>query len=213
MANDTINEGFGTSAPATLATATVDILCRYIAAPPDQFARIRAIDVAQVQMSGAVGLNTVIPLFIIRGHNNMGVSAAAGGALVIPLRPTGLVMPGLPDISQLSGAMELLLATYIPSRAGRQLIVPDDGENHQDWSCRDGQKLAVCVGPLVDVSVSPAVLLAGAACGTALTVIGSQGKLSERTKLPGQIGPTKSLQRYEIEVNEILQNRVHPSSK
>jgi hypothetical protein len=209
---DTINEGFGTSAPTTLATATVDILCRYIVAPPDQFARIRAIEVAEVQMSGVVGLNTVIPLFVLRGHNNLGVSSAAGGSLVIPLRPTGLAMPGLPDVGQLLGGIELLLATYVPSRGGKIFIVPDDGEQHQDLSCRDGQKLAVCIGPLVDVSVSPAILLAGT-FGAALTVLGSQGRLTENTKLPGQLGPTKSLQRFEIEVNETLSDRIHPSSK
>lgn len=207
---DAVNEGFGASAPVTLSAVAPDILCRYIVAPPDQFVRIRVIEIGAVQMSGAVGSNTVIPVFIIRGHNNIGVSAAAGGQLVIPLRPTGLTMPGLPDVGQLGGSMELLLATYIPSRGGRMLAVPQDEENPQDWSCRDGQKLAVCVGPLVDVSVSPAVILAGATTGVALTILGSQARINDRTRIPGTIGETRSLQRYEIEVNGA---HPHPSSK
>lgn len=210
---DTINEGFGASTPTTLATATNDLLVRYIQAPPDNFVRIRAIIPTVVQMTGAVAATTVIPVFVLRGLAALGISAALGNALVIPLRPSGLVMPGMPDVSQLAGGIELLLATYVNSRTGQPLYFPDDAERHADLVARDGQRLAVCVGPLIDVSVSPAVQVAASTFAATVAVLGSQALLSEKTKLPGQLGETKSLQRYQIHVDEAIDAAVHPSYK
>lgn len=210
---DTINEGFGTSAPTTLATATNDLLVRYIQAPPDNFIRIRVIAPAVVQMTGAIAATTVIPIFVLRGTGSLGISAALGNQLVAPLRPGGVNMPGLPDIAQLAGGIELLLATYINSRTGAPLFFPDDDSRPADLVARDTQKLAVCVGPLIDVSVSPAVQVAAATFGATLSILGSQGKLDNDTKLPGQLGESKSLQRYEICIDEAIDSRVHPSSK
>jgi len=198
---DTINEGFGASAPVVLAAATVDILCRHIVAPPDGFVRIRSIDFAVAQVSGAVVAQTVIPIYVLRGNANLGVAAAAGGALNVALRPTGLVLPGLPDVGQLVGGIELLIATYINSRSTRALIFPDDEEFHVDLVARDQQKLIVCVGPLVDVTVAPPVFAAGTS-GASLSVLGSQGKLSAKTQIPGILGNTASLPRYDIEDGE-----------
>lgn len=196
---DSVNEGFGASAPAILATASVDILCRYIASPPDGFVRIRTIDATVAQISAGVALNTVVPIFVLRGNANLGVSASAGGNLVIPLRPAGGVLPGLPDVGQIGGGLELLLATYVNSRSGRALIFPDDDENHTDLVARDTQKLVVCVGPLVDVSASPPVLVAGATFGASLSVLGSFGKLSKKTQSFGGMGDTKSMPRYDLD--------------
>ena len=198
---DTTNEGFGASAPVVLASATVDILCRHIVAPPDGFVRIRSIDFAIAQISGAVAAQTVVPIYVLRGNANLGVAAAAGGALNVSLRPAGLVLPGLPDVAQLVGGIELLIATYINSRTSRPLIFPDDEEFHVDLVARDQQKLIVCVAPLVDVSVSPPVFAPGT-FGASLSVLGSQGKLSAKTQIPGILGNTASLSRYDIEHGE-----------
>ena len=206
--SDAINEGFGQSAPVILNGATNDILCRYIQAPPNGFVRIRALNPMVVQIDGAVALTTVIPIFVLRGTANLGISAS--GNLVIPLRPAGAIMPGLPDISQLSGGIELLLATYINSRSANGLLFPQDEENHVDLIARDTQKLAVCVGSLVNLANAPAVTVAQNH-GATLSVLGSMGILSAKTQAPGRIGIVESLPRYDISHDEELV--AHPSSK
>lgn len=205
---DAINEGFGQSAPVVLNGATTDILCRYIQAPPNGFVRIRAINPMVAQIDGAVALTSAIPIFVLRGTANLGIGA--GGNLVIPLRPAGSILPGLPDISQLAGGIELLLATYINSRSSNGLLFPQDEENHVDLIARDTQKLAVCVGPLVNLGNAPAVIVAQLH-GATLSVLGSMGVLSEKTQAPGRLGVVESLPRYDISHDEELV--AHPSSK
>jgi hypothetical protein len=198
---DFVFEGFGANAPVPLTTAAVDIICRYIAAPPDGYARIRALNFAVAQTAGAFAATVAIPVFVIRGGASLGISAAAGGALVIPVRPSGQVLPALPDVGQLGGGLELIFATYYVKNSGTGLVFPQDDESSADLVARDGQKLAVCVGPLVDVSTNTPVLIAGGTTAVSLTVLGSQGRLTRRTKLPGALGESRSLPRFDIDAS------------
>lgn len=200
---DAVFEGFGANTPVPLTTATVDILCRYIAAPPDGFARIRAINFGVAQTGGAFVAATVLPVFILRGAANMGVSAAAGGSLVIPLRPTGLVLPGLPDVGQIVGGLELLFAAYYRvTQSGVGFVFPVDEESDSDLVARHTQKLAVCVGPLVDVTTANPVLAAAGVAGVTVSVLGSSGRINTRTENPGTFGKTSSLPRFDIDASK-----------
>lgn len=202
---DSVHEGFGANTPVTLTTATVDVLCRYIAAPPDSFARIRSINFAAAQTAAAFLAGAALPIFVIRGAANLGVSAAAGGGLVVPLRPTGLVLPGMPDVGQIGGGVELLFASYYRlSQAGVPLVFSDDEELDADLVARDTQRIVVCVGPLVDLGASPPVLIAGGSAAVSMTVLGSLGKITSRTENPGFLGAgkTSSIPRFDVNATE-----------
>lgn len=200
---DSVYEGFGANTPVPLATANVDVLCRYITAPVDGYVRIRSINFAIAQTAGAFVAASALPIFILRGNAGLGVSAAAGGNLVIPLRPLGGVLPGLPDIGQIVGGLELMFAAYYRvTQSGVGFVFPNDEQWDGDLVARHGQKLAVCVGPLVDVTAAPPVLAVGATSAVSVTVLGSLAKINKHTENPGTMGRTLSIPRFDVDATE-----------
>jgi len=202
---DTIQEGFGTSTPVILSGATNDILVRYIQAPPDGFVRIRAMAVPFLQTAGAAVGAAPVALVVLRCAAGVGISGA-NGQLGIPLRPGGTVLPGFPDVAQLNASIEFLWGCYQRIGNPRDWFFLDDDQNHVDLVARDTQKLAVYVSSLVDSTVIPPVISAASSIGVTLSVLGSQGKLSERTGIPG-IGDSRSLPRYDASIPSHVGNQ------
>lgn len=145
---DRVDTGFGTTLPVTLSVGSPnDVLARFLQSQPDSIVRLRSIIPVSLQISGAFNATNYIPLWVIRFAS----TGNPTGQISVPVHPSsaGAVgLSGLPQIQDIPSAVEVVLAMYI--RVQNQGVPID-----VDIQARYGQVLGVCVGPLVDGSVSP----------------------------------------------------------
>lgn len=188
---DQLLEGFGSSVPVALNAGANEIAARFISSQPQSIARITTIKVVGVQNAGGVLATVYVPLYVLRGGATLGVNAS-GGFSATGLRPTSLVIPGMPD--PVPAGTELLFGEYV--RVQNQIdTVLKFGAG--ELEARNGQRLVVVVGPLIDGTVVPHTPTVSGS--VMLSVLGVSGMLADAG---GQDFPggrvSRSLPRWDV---------------
>jgi hypothetical protein len=192
MAGDYIAEGFGANPPFTQTIGTNSLIVRIISSQPGGLARIQRIMIAMLQTSGVFSATTYAPIIVIRGGASLGTGGVPG-QLTVPFRPTGSVLAGLPDDADIK-VFELLMATYIRVQNPVPLV-------DLNFVARNGQKLAVMLGQLVDASTNTPALLGSAGV---LSVDGSVEPVDTSSQGSNGFSGARSLPRYAVGISEAL---------
>lgn len=190
MAGDLVQEGFGANVPFIMTPGSNSVIVRIIASQTGGLVRIRRIAVAVLQTGGVFSATTLVPISVILGNASLGVGAVPG-ALSAPFHPSSTDLIGLPTQIDI-GAFALKLATYLRVQNLDPMNFGD-----QDLVARNGEKLAVVLGCMVDGGVSPAVLGAGHS-GT-LTVLGDvEAIASDNGQSSSPFARTGSMPRFDV---------------